>query len=612
MSSYIKYRPDIDGLRALAVLAVVIFHINDQWLPGGFLGVDLFFVISGFLITSIIKRQVFDDKFSFLQFYAKRIKRILPLFFFVLFCTVIASMILLLPEDYDRFWRSARYAMQFRANRAFLGEDYFDVGVEEKPLLHMWSLAIEEQFYFIWPLLFVVIYLVVKKTQRPLFWLYCGSVIGIIVSIAFAQYSIKVRPDESYFLLRNRAAELLIGCALALSPFNFSAKVRQYLGVTGLIILIVSIVLYRPEISIPGFYLLLPTIGAMLYLQDNDCSSRYKSLLSCSVLRWIGLLSFSIYLWHWPILAFIRYIEQDSQLSQNTIVLAICLTIALSLLSYFFVENPLRRLKWGFLKSFILFYILPFAIISGVNFAYTHYYQKQEVHFFEERAGCFDKITANCSVGAMNAPQQYLLIGDSHAMHLSEMVDYIGKRENVEITIISAGGCRVAFNAEIDANRHPACKEVNDYLKSHWQEYDVIMFSFYAYLHLSSEVIDPNYLDQLVDTVKEIAQYKPLIFFLDIPSKGYNPRRYLKHNAMGLIDNTIEGRITDNHHIANQLLSERLANIPNVRLIEIAPYVEKATNDLKQNVYFDHHHLSSEGSTLIGELFIERNSLKER
>lgn len=609
MSSSLRYRPDIDGLRAFAVLAVVIFHINSEWLPGGFLGVDVFFVISGFLITSIINRQAENNTFSLLQFYTKRIKRILPLFFGVLLVVVIVAMILLLPEDYERFWRTARYSMQFRGNRAFLGDDYFDVGVEEKPLLHIWSLAIEEQFYFVWPFVFVGLFFLLKEVKSRKKYLFLLAIVGIITSTTVAEYSLHSRPEDSYYLLRNRIAELLVGCALALIPFSLPSRVKRYLGVIGFATVVSCFFIYNSSVPIPGVYILLPVFATALYLQDDSFNSRYKSLLSCAPLRWIGVLSFSIYLWHWPVLAFVRYVQQDNELSPLLSFFALFLTLILSITSYYLLENPIRKLKWGFLKSILIIYLLPFTFIWGLNYLHINYLQEQEIAFFENRQGCFDSIEEICQVGDKDASDHYLLVGDSHAMHLSEMLDKIGKEESIQISIITAGGCKVGFGVNIDVSKHPQCIAVNEYLTQHWQEYDAVLFSMYSHLYLKSGLHDPSYIEDLSNTVQSISLVKPVIFFLDIPSKGYNPRRYLRHKLLGITFKKFTPEVTNNHIAANQIIIDNLKDIRNVRLIDLASLFDDRMND--DGTYHDQHHLSAKGSKILGELFLEKNSLLE-
>ncbi|MBP6563662.1 MAG: acyltransferase, partial [Neisseriaceae bacterium] len=232
----ITYRPDIDGLRALAVLAVIVFHLNPAWLPGGFLGVDFFFVISGFLITAIIHKQVAAGQFSFVTFYTRRIKRILPLFFTVLAVTTLVGLLLLVAHDLDNYLDTATYAVQFRANFAFGQGSYFDVAADEKPLLHLWSLAVEEQFYFVWPLLFLGLYGLLrhKAPHLGLFTATLGLLLGFTL---LAQWQVNVAPEQAYYLPWVRAPELLFGCLMALWPSQ-RRPYQRVMGWLGLIIML--------------------------------------------------------------------------------------------------------------------------------------------------------------------------------------------------------------------------------------------------------------------------------------------------------------------------------------------------------------------------------------
>lgn len=607
----IAYRSDIDGLRAIAVLSVLIFHLNGSWLPGGYLGVDVFFVISGYLITSIINRQLENGTFSFKDFYTRRVKRILPLFFTVLIPTVIVAAILLLPEDYERFWRSARYAMQFRANRAFMGDDYFDVVTEEKPLLHMWSLAIEEQFYFFWPLSFWLIYKVFKRKERKTVYLFCIAILTICMSTIIAEESLQDRTNDSYFLLRNRAAELLIGCALAFLPFSISQRYKYILGFIGSVVLIFCFIIFSSDTPIPGIYVLLPTIAAALFILD-DSQHGYKKIFTWKPIRLIGLWSFSIYLWHWPILAFMRYVQQSNVLPLSFVFIAFIATITLSCISYYLIENIARRNKMGFIANVSFFLILPMIFVymlsSFLNSVSIYPENIALAKWDLNRKGCFDQIADNCNIGDIGSSTKYLLIGDSHALHLGEMMDIIGKKEGIDITLISFGQCSIKFQIE-RLNFTDQCNKLNSFLEQNINNYDKILLSEYFYGHKEIFKKEYNYVERTIQSLENIAHIKPVIIISDIPSLVYSLRREDKLEKLGFSSLTIEEirqkQFLETNNI-NSHIQHFVRDKNNIYFLDIIPYFNRLVT---RYTHSDTDHITIQASTELGELFIEDNEL---
>ncbi|MEG0243197.1 MAG: acyltransferase, partial [Pseudomonas sp.] len=303
---HLAYRPDIDGLRALAVLAVTIFHFNKQWLPGGFVGVDVFFVISGFLITGIIYGQRSD--FSFGDFYGRRVRRILPAAAFVTVVTMIAGSFLLLPDDVKALSESAIGATLSAANIyywLFLDTGYFAASSDTVPLLHMWSLGVEEQFYMIWPALMII---AMKIGGKRL--LAATAVILAIASFAVSEYFLARDPSFAYYMLPSRAGELLIGALLFLwkDSRSISAATANVAGLVGMIMVVGALFLLDEKKGFPGVRSIIPSVGAaLLILSGINQANALSKLLGNPVARYIGLRSFSLYLWHWPVLAFYRY-----------------------------------------------------------------------------------------------------------------------------------------------------------------------------------------------------------------------------------------------------------------------------------------------------------------
>lgn len=305
----INYRPDIDGLRAVAVLSVFLFHLNFAWVPGGYTGVDIFFVISGFLITRIIGREIERDEFSLRAFYVRRIRRILPVFLIVILTAMAAGVVLLLPADLYALLASIRRALYFTANLYFSkSAGYFDIASDEKPLLHFWSLSIEEQYYFIWPLLLILFYWVGSQVfgQRKILHQPAAIVLTacfIIVGFAYAQIDILRHPGDirPYFILQTRFSELMIGAFTGLFPFDGRRPLLlRSLAFTGLVLVLLGFSFLSKDSLFPGVNALLPCVGAALLIYSGQTSEASQPVglvhrfLRMRLMVWVGLLSYSI------------------------------------------------------------------------------------------------------------------------------------------------------------------------------------------------------------------------------------------------------------------------------------------------------------------------------
>lgn len=342
----IRYRADIDGLRAVAVLSVIIFHFSRDALPQGFLGVDIFFVLSGFLITSIIWGEIGQGKFSIARFYERRIRRILPALLFLLVVASAAAAVLLLPSDLMDYARSLFAALGFYANIYFwLDTTYFTADANTKPLLHLWSLGVEEQFYLLFPILLALLARFWRSGVLPVVALIVvGSLLLDIVARKMGA------ADPAFYLLPTRAWELGAGALIALLPAGlprFMARWRELLA--GLAALLVAVGLAAPVMSfLPATLSSQPAafatvVGTCLLLQlGRSGQSAVGRALAVAPVRFVGLISYSLYLWHWPVLVFARY-YLVRELTVPEILAASVLMFAMAILSWRFVERPFRQ-----------------------------------------------------------------------------------------------------------------------------------------------------------------------------------------------------------------------------------------------------------------------------
>lgn len=341
------YRPEIDGLRAIAVLAVVLFHAGMDWLPGGYVGVDVFFVISGYLITSIIWRECREERFSLVHFWERRARRIMPAVTVVVLVTLLAGWFLLLPRDFKALGQSSVAQATMLSNFYFWHmSGYFDQASELKPLLHTWSLAVEEQFYLIFP---IGLYFVRRKSKAFIAGLF-GTV--FLVSLALGVWQTHNYPDSAFYLLPARMWELMVGALLALAmgrrQLPGGPRFRSAVSFAGLAMIAYAVFCYSSSTRFPGGAALLPCAGSALVISGGG-GHRVAGLLSTKPMVGIGLVSYSWYLWHWPMFAFLNYWIHDPSLALRWGV--VVMSLAFAWISWRWVEQPFRKKGNGLSRS---------------------------------------------------------------------------------------------------------------------------------------------------------------------------------------------------------------------------------------------------------------------
>jgi len=352
-----SYRVEIDGIRAMAVLSVLAYHTFPLYLPGGFIGVDMFFVISGFLISRIILDEIHQNEFSFKTFYARRIKRIFPALTMVLIATLTFAYFALLPDELTSLSSHIIASSTFVSNFILMFETgYFDTSADTKPLLHLWSLSIEEQFYVFWPILLYIFWRV--RHTVPLY-----ISVALLMIISFYLNVMQVTKDVvvTFYNPSTRAWELLAGCLLAclffygksqnrvakFGIFNQSLLAKQtvlpnLLSAVGLSLLLYGFFRIHDSYFYPYYWALVPVIGTLLIIIAGNASWLNNTLLSNPLARWFGWISYPLYLWHWPIISFLWILESGKP-SASFRILAILLSIVLAWITYAFIEKPIRR-----------------------------------------------------------------------------------------------------------------------------------------------------------------------------------------------------------------------------------------------------------------------------
>ena len=332
-----NYRPDIDGLRAFAVLAVVLHHAFPKTVRGGFVGVDIFFVISGFLISAILFAEISEHRFSLSGFYGRRVRRLFPALAVCLAAVLAYGFVCLMPFELAQLGKHVFFGASFLSNIALWNESgYFDTAAKFKPLLHLWSLGIEEQFYIVWPALLYVALRIKASFGRLLGALFVAS---FAINIALANTNI----SADFYLPLSRFWELLAGAALArMRPIDLSPNVRSWISATGLAALLISVALFTPATRFPGWPALLPVAGAMAVIVAGPDAAPNRFILSHRVVVFIGLISYPLYLWHWPLISYAYVIRLGAPPTALLATALVAASFLLAWITYRFVEYPVR------------------------------------------------------------------------------------------------------------------------------------------------------------------------------------------------------------------------------------------------------------------------------
>lgn len=640
--SVIGYRPEIDGVRAFAIAGVVLYHLDTNWAPGGFLGVDVFFVLSGYLMVSILMSQQDAGRAFIANFLVRRVRRLLPAFFFVIGVVLCLSWTLLEPVRLDGVARSSLASAMQLANMHFLRTetDYFGYGAQSDPLLHLWSLGIEVQFYILLPFLVVVImkWWGSQALPRVFFSLLLASLVTAEYLGRYGQGSLD---HHAFYLLPARLFEFMIGALVALKSdsWELPPAVSETIAGAGLVLVLASFSGISSGMVLPGMASLIPCVGTAMVLAATRGNGFVARALSWKPLVVIGLLSYSVYLWHWPLLVFIRHFN-GGEIPFLGYLAFTMLLVLFSWVSWRFVEVPMRRVSWTRGKIILWQVIFPLVLIGsfsggviasdGANYRYG---PEQKDHQFP--SACYDVVVDGCidrdEVG-INA----LLIGDSHAAHLSPFWIEVAKSFDIKLSYRSVSSCypliegsenKVASDGALyDPLR---CAEQIRFLSQRATDYDVVILgaAWSQYVFGPRVPLNFSFLSELVSTLNMLDENNVRVLIVkQIPS--FSPSQVLKIRHVELIPFQTVRRlvwtIVDYPQTfekekkvdeGNLLLESTVRNCRNCQLFDLLLGLEDVGRQLPvvdgQLWYVDQSHLSIFGARSLASRFLELISAGE-
>jgi peptidoglycan/LPS O-acetylase OafA/YrhL len=645
-----KYRADIDGLRAIAVFSVVGFHAFPRRMPGGFIGVDIFFVVSGFLISTILFGSLERNSFSFIEFYSRRIRRIFPALLLVLIAALAAGWFVLLSDEYKQFGAHLAGGAGFVSNFIMWKESgYFDNAAETKPLLHLWSLGIEEQFYIIWPLLLWA------------GWKSKLNLLGITIAVLAISFSVNVGqaysdPVAAFYSPLTRFWELLIGGALAYAalyrkdwfadPAPPPPKSRGRIGkppppksLRGVVIaniqsllgamLIAGCLLSVTRASaFPGWWALAPTLGAALLISAGPRAWLNRTILSSRLLVWCGLISFPLYLWHWPLLAFPRIVNGEAP-SDTIRLYAVLISIVLAALTYLLIEKPLRFNAYSKFTAAALLVVMILVGFAGyfvyrqaglafreatkplVNYegeidhvsfhryAVDHFYPctplsiRKEAEFFGD--------SLRCNQSKEDKPIDIAIIGDSHAEHL-----FIGLAEaipNQNISYYLRNGLPVVSDRDFS--------NIFQYVLSD-RNIKTVIIACYWHPKLGAVPKGSNLETELSATVEKLGAARKMVYITDdVPDFTFDPKQCKYARRFSSKSNCVQSKAIFGYWLQSYYpaLAFVAKTHANVKLVDTAKYLcpsEVCTMAMDGKIlYRDNNHLNLNGTRYVAKKFLE-------
>ena len=668
----LSYRPEIDGLRAIAVGAVILYHsqitiLGHQPFKGGFIGVDIFFVISGYLITSIIYKELSSTgSFSFKYFYERRVRRILPALLFVMLVSYIFAWIFLLPSSFLDFSKSILYSQGFSSNFYFhySGQQYDDPSSLLKPFLHTWSLSVEEQYYIIFPIFLIIVFKFYRK------YLIHFLFTGFFISLFLAEWGSRNYPSATFYFIHTRVWELVAGSLLAYYEINLghrskSKKLNLILPFIGLLLIAHSILFFNHNMLHPSFFTLSPVLGVCLIIWFSNKKDLITKILSFKLFVGIGLISYSLYLWHYPIFAFYRYIKNTTGNYTNVFIVFIIL-LALSIFSYFLIEKPFRKKNGNKLSLKII--LLSVIVISLINFLtiFKNGFSERFKNIFleldennivkpwellKDNKGeeCFSHKDL-CFFGS-DRKKKIFLIGDSHIASINyDLKNKVLSETKYSFIVANRTGC--IFFPEFDLVHKKSRKKTgcnNKYFSKLKKLFssnndNIIIFGGRLPFYTSKKTFDNGEggreysswfkdrtflklgkFDKIEDSFKEniehLSKTNKIILIYPIPEQGWNvPRKlylqlFFDKNKKNLNDK--KNWITTSHETYKKRAKysfEILDSIKGKNIYRVFPHkifcdslikYRCVSHNDKKIFYSDDDHLSSKGAEMINSLIMD-------
>jgi peptidoglycan/LPS O-acetylase OafA/YrhL len=645
----INYRPEIDGLRAIAVIAVIFYHakinfFGYHFLQGGFIGVDIFFVISGYLITLIIlKELIVSGTFQFKYFYERRARRILPALLFMILLSIPVAYIYLLPNSFVDFSKSIFYILGFNSNFYFYNSR-FRYGDEDglfKPFLNTWSLSLEEQYYIFFPIILVFIFKYLRK------YLLIILAIVLTTSLILANTLSKDHASFNFYFAPTRCWEFIVGSLLAILEINLRHRsqnriINEILSIVGLVLVFYSFIFFNDKMFHPSFYTILPVLGVSLLIYFLNTEAIITKILSSKLFVSIGLISYSLYLFHYPIFAFVRIKEfPQNELFNLYVVAAVIVLILLSILSYYFIEKPARNQKYKFKSIFLLIIIFSTLIIifsysviknNGFEkrFFITSTYSLSSLRYEEESKKFEIDFNYDNYLNYSNINKNVLIVGNSHAEDLAKVLSFSYLKNNFYFNLVSPKNREDNYNYQV--------RYFYDYLTSNISKIDYFSDNFIEHLdkqYKNSQIIilatswneeDYNSIEGILEILKK--DNKKLIIF----DNALNSTLYHKLYKFNRLDYFVfkEKKLPNSEELKkieklmyNDLQNKKVINeiiykIAKKNLIKVIKREDIFCNKLLKKcpvltkegykIYYDYGHLTNEGAKFFSE-YIEKNKL---
>jgi len=628
------YRKDIDGLRAVAVMLVVVFHVG-LGLPGGFIGVDIFFVISGYLITGIVQSGIKDGSFTYTQFYSRRIRRLLPAFILVLLCTTVVAYLTLLPDDLIYYSVTALSSLLGVSNLFFamLSGGYFAPRADLFPLLHTWSLSVEEQFYLFWPsLLLVFSWLTLRwRNLTVILMLAIFSIVSIVGSLNGS--------SSTYYLVQYRAIELLIGASAALFYTRIPSLSQVANNVisciaTGLIICL-ACTLDRYS-TFPGVVAIVLSLAVVvLIISGHEKNNGFiNRCLSLRVFVFIGLISYSMYLWHWPIISLLKY--RQVEITPLHGVLIIIATMVLATLTFFLVENPVRKSQiYSFKKEVAVLFAFPLVVLSifgglayatgGIPQRYDPEIRRLVQSYSTEKdlsrtcstrkasstLAKANKLKTNCKFGNMSNEPSILLYGDSHANHFREFVGVLANSAGRSAVYLVKGSCTSIEGMSV-AESKDLCHVRNRHVVNLAENYEFVVL---AGSWSTEKSIDRFHSDMTAALDGIIAAGAIPVVLIDSPSTHQDLSKCELHFRLGWKAKNICDHLMTEVEFKHGIYDKQLRVLHEERNDFILIDTKQVLCDDRKcvttlagvAVYRDRTHLNDKASSVIGEMYLNSN-----